>query len=791
MKLSEQWLREWVSPSLNGKQLCSKLTMCGLEVESYSPVSEKFSNVIVAQVVLVEKHPNADRLHVCRVDIGKSELLTIVCGATNVRPGLKVAASLEGAVLPNKMMITNSKIRGVSSQGMLCSAKELCLAEESQGVIELPQDAPLGQEVWDYLKLADHVIDVSITPNRGDCLSILGLAKEIAAETQSQLTMPSFPSVKANINDTFPVIVDAAVECPRYVARIIRKVKADATTPIKMQEYLRRSGIRCINPIVDVMNYVMLELGQPMHAFDLKMLTGEIYVRMAKAKEKIKLLDSSTIELKSDTLVIADQEKPQALAGIMGGIESAVTLLTEDIFLESAYFNPTTITQAVRQYGLNSESSYRFERSVDSTLQNLAIERATQLLLEIVGGQAGPVMEVINEKNLPQIDTILLRSARIEKILGLKIPDQDIESLLQRLEFNCKKISDGWQVVIPLRRPDITKEIDLIEEVMRLYGYENLPQHTPYAVLQVTPRREDQIPLSLFKRIFCDLGYHEVITYSFIDKKSQSLFDPNAVYKELANPITAEMTVMRTSLWPGLVNTLLYNKNRQQTRIRLFEAGLKFIEHNNELFQQKVISGLISGSAFPEQWGVSTREVDFFDMKGDLEAIFKQTYVENEFIFKPGFHPVLHPGQTAEIYRERNYIGICGALHPHIVQKLDIYKSFVFELLYEPLEIACIPAFTEVSKFPEIRRDIAILVDQSVSSELIRNAISETARELLKDINVFDVYQGKGISPDRKSIALTLILQHSSRTLVDQEVVDLMERVTDTLKQKFAAELRG
>lgn len=791
MKLSEQWLREWVNPSLNSEQLCAKLTMSGLEIESCSPVSEKFSNVVVGLVKQVEKHPDADRLRVCQVDAGKSELLTIVCGAANVRPNLKVAASLEGAVLPNKMTITRSKIRGVSSQGMLCSAKELGLAEESQGIIELPEDAPVGKEIWEYLKLADNIIDVSITPNRGDCLSVLGLAKEIAAETQCQLTAPAINTVKAVINDTIPVTVDAKTECPRYAGRVIRNINADAKTPIEMQEKLRRSGIRCIHPVVDVMNYVMLELGQPMHAFDLNKLKGGIHVRMAKTNEQIKLLDENTVKLTTDTLVIADQDDPVAIAGVMGGLDSAVTLQTKDIFLESAYFNSIAIVKSSRHYGMTSDSSYRFERHVDSTMQTHAIERATQLLLEIVGGQAGPVIEVVNEKNLPQSKTISLRSARVEKILGLKIPDQEIEAILNRLEFVCKKTSEGWQVTVPIRRPDITIEVDLIEEIMRLHGYEKLPQHTPFARMQINPLSEEKITLSILRRILCDLGYHETITYSFVDKKSQALFDPDNTPKELSNPMTAEMSVMRTSLWPGLVNTLIYNLNRQQARVRLFETGLKFIEKNNEILQQRVIAGLITGPVLPEQWSTARREVDFFDLKGDLETIFKQTFEEKEFSFKPGTHPALHPGQTAEIYRKGKYIGVCGGLHPTIVQTLDISKTFVFELSLDSLEMALVPLFDEISKFPEIRRDIAILVDQSVSSELIGNAISETAGELLKGINIFDVYQGKGIAANHKSVALALTLQHASRTLVDQEVADLMERVTDVLKQRFAAELRG
>lgn len=791
MKLSEQWLREWVNPSLSREELCAKLTLCGLEVDGQHPVVEKFSHVVIAEVVQVEKHPNADRLHVCQVDIGQAPLLTIVCGATNVKPGMKTPAALEGAVLPSKITISRSKLRGVTSQGMLCSMKDLGLAEESAGLLELPHDAPLGQPIWDYLNLSDYVIDVSITPNRGDCLSILGLAKEVAAETGAKLTPPDMANMPAVISDALPVKIEAEAECPRYVGRIIRQLKTTAKTPIKLQERLRRAGVRCISPVVDVMNYVMLELGQPMHAFDLHTLKGGIHVRKARATEKLTLLDNQTVELDTDTLIIADQDKPLAIAGVMGGLESAVTTSTQDIFLESAYFTPETVMRAVRKYNIASESSYRFERGVDPYLQVLAIERATQLLLEIVGGEAGPLIEVSQPAHLPQAANIILRTKRVEKILGIHISSQDIEALLHSLEFTSEKIAEGWRVTVPARRSDVTQEIDLIEEIMRLYGYEKLPQHTPSAILSVTPCPEEKTTVSSLRKLLCHLGYHEVITYSFIDKSSQALFDPAQVAKELTHPLTAEMAVMRTSLWPGLVHTLSYNVNRQQSRVRLFEVGLRFLQQENDLLQQRVISGLISGSLFPEQWSLPAREADFFDLKGDLENLFKLTFADKEYIFKPADHPALHPGQSAKIYYRNHLVGLCGALHPKIVQTLSIPRAFVFELLLDHLENGNVPYYTEVSKFPEIRRDIAILVDQSVSSELIRGTISDTVGEWLRDVTVFDVYQGKGIAPSKKSIALTLILQHASRTLVDPEVTEMMERVTDTLKQRFAAELRG
>ena len=775
-----------MNPPLTREQLGEKLTMAGLEVEGYAPVAEKFSHVVVAQVVQVEKHPEADRLHLCQVDIGKPQLLNIVCGAKNVKAGMKVPAALEGAVLPNKMTITASKIRGAVSEGMLCAARELGLGEDNPGLFELPADAPLGHDIWDYLKLSDHILEIAVTPNRGDCLSMLGLAKEIAALTQSKLNLLDIPSVKSIISDQLSVVVHHPDVCPRYVGRIIRGVKADATTPIWLQERLRRSNVRCINPVVDVTNYVMLELGQPMHAFDLQKIAGNIQVRMARANEQLELLNAQTVQLQKDTLVIADEEKPLALAGIMGGLFSGVTLLTKDILLEGAFFNSKYIARTGRQYNLNSESSYRFERGIDPTLQIQAMERATQLLLEIVGGQAGPIIEVVHANHLPTPLTISLREARVEKILGFKIANNDIEIMLKQLGFTCESSADGWKVTVPPRRSDITLEADLIEEVIRVYGYDRVPLHHSRATLQISSRSENKL-----KQLLCDLGYHEAVTYSFIDKKLQSLFDPNQLPKELVNPITAEMSVMRTNLWPGLVSALLYNQNRQEPRVRLFEVGLRFIVKDNQLLQQKVVSGLVSGTAFPEQWAVSSRPLDFFDVKGDLQHIFKLTFLEKEFTFKPGTHPTLHPGQSADIYRGNQYVGVMGALHPSVMQALDISNVFVFELLIDQLDAVCIPRYKEISKFPEIRRDIAILIDQTIPSELIRDTISEVAGELLKDVNVFDVYQGKGIVSTHKSIALALTLQHSSRTLVDQEVADLLDRVVGVLKQRFAAELRG
>lgn len=791
MKLSEHWLREWVNPALTREQLCAQLTMAGLEVDELAPASEEFTGVVVGKILSIEKHPEADRLNICSVDVGTGIPVTIVCGAKNVKVGMNVPAALEGATLP-KIKITQTEIRGVSSHGMLCSAIELGLSEKGDGLLQLPHDAPVGVNIWEYLKLTDFVIDVAITPNRGDCLSMMGMAKEISALTETSLHIPNIPTIKPAINDTLPIKIEMPAECPRYVGRIIRDVKADTSSPMWMQERLRRGGIRCINAVVDVMNYVMLELGQPMHAFDLQHIANEIVVRLAKPAEELALLDGQTVKLDTNTLVIADKTKPLAIAGVMGGLDSGVTLQTKDILLESAFFQPAIIAGCGRRYGLGSDSSYRFERGIDPTIQVLAIERATELLLEIVGGKPGPVMESVHEAQLPQPAKIVLRKSRVVKILGLTIPDRNIENIMQRLGFTCKAMPEGWEVIVPARRSDITIEVDLIEEIIRLYGYDKLPLHLPTSGMQIHPRPESKLYTSLLRRTLCDLGYNEVVTYSFIDKKLQTLFDPERTAKALLNPITSDMDVMRTNLWPGLVNTLLYNLNRQQSRAKLFEVGLRFIVQGNDIAQEKVLSGLVYGNAFPEQWGIPNREIDFFDLKGDLQNMFNLTLEGQNFTFKSGSHPALHPGQTAAIYRQDKLIGMIGALHPAVIQALDIPgKIFVFELLLDELEVAHLPHATEISKFPENRRDIAILVDRAVPVQLIQDTITEVAGELLQNVDVFDVYQGKGIATDRKSIALALTLQHTSRTLRDEEVTELMERVIVTLKDRFAAELRG
>lgn len=795
MKISEAWLREWANPILTRDELSKTLTMGGFEVEELSPVAETFAGVVIGEVVSIERHNKKDQLQVCKVNINKPHLLTIVCGAPNVRTGMKVPVAMINSLLPNKITITATLLHGIESEGMLCSASELGLAEESQGLLELPQDAPLGEDLWSYLELEDYTLDVSITPNRGDCLSVRGLSREVAALTRTPLLDLSISQVKSVIKDTIPVKVIAKKGCPRYVGRVIRGVKVDVQTPAWMRERLRRSGVRSINPIVDVTNYVMLELGQPMHAFDLNKIKKEITVRESKQGEQIILLDGSDKTLDDKTLVIADHENPLAIAGVMGGLDSSVTSLTNDIFLESAYFSPQTIARQRQFYNLSSESAYRFERSIDPTIQVEAIERATQLILEIAGGKPGPVIEEVSTNDLPRLAPIKLIKNKVTDVLGVDVPNKEIENIFALLKFKPKKASAkeaAWDVQVPPYRLDMSLPEDLIEEIARLYGYDKIPTHFIKAQLKIAQHIENGSDLSFLRQSLSDQGFHEIISYSFIDKKLQELLDPKVTARELMNPITADMTVMRTNLWPGLVNALLYNKSRQQARVRLFEIGTCFVTHGTELLQQPRLGGLISGFALPEQWGVPVREADFYDLKGSIENLLALLGEPSDFSFKQDTHPALHPGQTASIYHKDQKIGLLGALHPTVLQALDLTdKVFVFELDLNLLKKAEVRHFREISKFPEIRRDIALIVNQAIPVKDIQDTIKLIAGDWLKYIFIFDVYQGKGITPGLKSVALALILQHPTRTLVDDEVAELMERVIATLRQQLGAELRS
>jgi phenylalanyl-tRNA synthetase beta chain len=638
----------------------------------------------------------------------------------------------------------------------------------------------------------DDVIDLSITPNRGDCLSIRGIAREVSALTRSPLLNKiKYSSVEPVSNMKLDILVEAKKDCPIYLGRIIRNVNAETPSPSWLKERLQASGINSINPIVDVTNYVMLELGQPMHAFDLDTIQQKIIVRKSTQGEQITLLDGSEKTLDAETLIIADEKKPLAMAGVMGGIDSSVTLLTKNIFLESAFFTPQIVARQRQYYGLASDSAYRFERGVDFTIQREAMERATQLILEITRGEAGPVIEVAPTDVKPKSCSVTLTHDKMTKVLGISIDKNEVDNIFKALAFPFKQNNDEWTVEIPPYRSDITLPEDLIEEVARIHGYDKIPVHALKGELQVA-HAEEEMDLNPLKQVLCDEGYHEVISYSFVDSNMQQLLHPDSRACELVNPITAEMSVMRTNLWPGLVNAMLYNKSRQQHRIRLFETGTCFIQHENQLVQETRLGGLATGLAAPEQWGIKNREVDFYDLKGDLERVLSFLNSDFKLSFKPETHPGLHPGQCAGIYQDQQKIGVLGALHPEVLQALDMTgsKVFVYELQLKHLKMEKANASHEISKFPEIRRDLAMLINEAIPASEIQDTIKVIAGDWLKDVFIFDVYQGKGISPGLKSIALAILLQHPTRTLVDDEVTAFMERVITTLKGQLGAELR-
>ncbi len=791
MKFSEHWLREWANPGIGTDELAHLLTLAGLEVEAVEPVAGDFSQVVVGQVTAIEPHPDASKLKVCRVDVGGDEPLQIVCGAANVAVDLKAPVALVGARLPGGMKIKKAKLRGVPSFGMLCSEAELGLAESADGLMALPADAPLGVDIRDYLQLDDRSIELGLTPNRGDCLSIAGVAREVGVVARCEVKAPEVAEIAPATDASFPVRVTAPDDCPRYVGRVITGIDPQAVTPLWMQEALRRSGLRSLGPVVDVTNFVMLELGQPMHAFDLDRLDGGIHVRHATAGEGITLLDGQAIDLDAGTLVIADEKAPQALAGIMGGQDSAVSEATRNLFLESAFFNPLCVAGRARSFGLHTDSSHRFERGVDPQLQRRALERATELLLKIVGGQPGPVTELTQGERLPKQPAITLRRARIVRILGAEIADAEVEDILCRLGMQLTAAEEGWRVVPPSFRFDLEIEVDLIEELARIHGYESLPSSRPQASIAMQPQPEGRVPLARLQQILVDRGYHEAITYSFVEPGLLEALDPQATPVRLSNPISEDMSVMRTSLWPGLVKTLAYNLNRQQDRVRLFETGLKFVRQADELAQEKCIAGLVSGALYPEQWGEAGRAVDFYDLKGDVEALLATLGKAGGIRFTAQTHPALHPGQSARILLDDQAIGWIGAIHPAIEREIGInQRAYVFELSLSCFDQAAVPRFTPVSRYPAIRRDLALLVDRGVSAAELEKVVRAHADPTLRDFHLFDVYEGEGIDSGRKSIAFGLTFQDQSRTLEDGDIDRALSRILSALTDKLGATLR-
>ncbi|NLS12949.1 phenylalanine--tRNA ligase subunit beta [Vibrio sp. SM6] len=800
MKFSESWLREWVNPAITTDELTHQITMAGLEVDDVLPVAGSFNGVKVGYVVECGQHPDADKLRVTKVDVGEEELLDIVCGAANCRQGLKVAVATVGAVLPGDFKIKKAKLRGQPSHGMLCSFSELGIDVESNGIMELAEDAVIGTDFREFLGLDDVTIDVDLTANRADCFSIRGLAREVGVLNRADVAQPEVAAVAETIADTVSIEVKAPAACPRYLGRVIKNVNVQAETPLWMQEKLRRCGIRSIDPVVDVTNYVLLEQGQPMHAFDLAKIEGGIVVRLAEQGEKLTLLDGSEAELNADTLVVADHNKALAIAGIFGGEGSGVTTETKDVLLECAFFAPDHIRGRARSYGLHTDSSMRYERGVDYALQVTAMARATELLVEICGGEVAPVVAVESEADLPKPNHVALRRTKLDNLLGHHIADSDVVEILERLGMSVEANAEGWVAVAPTWRFDIAIEQDLIEEVGRIYGYDNIPNQHPVAALKMHDQVEAVQPLKRVRDLLVDRGYHEAITYSFVEPEQQKLIVPGVEPLILPFPISADMSAMRLGLIQGLLNTVVHNQKRQQPRVRLFEYGLRFIpceSAENGMRQEPMLAGVISGARSEEHWDIATNTVDFFDMKGDLEAILELSANEKAYSFvalspeSKKANPALHPGQSAAIMVDGKEVGVIGTVHPELERKFGLNgRTIVFEIEWNAINAKVIPEAVALSKFPANRRDIAVVVDDAVASGDIVNACLEQGGEFLKAAKLFDVYVGKGVEEGKKSLAIALTLQSVERTLEDADIAGAVDAIVAHISTKFGASLR-
>ena len=781
MQFSEAWLRSLVNPALDTPQLAHALTMAGLEVEALTPAAPPFSNVVVAEILSAEKHPDADRLRVCQVDVGESAPVTIVCGAPNAAAGLKVPCARPGAQLPG-IEIKVAKVRGVESFGMLCSTKELGLEGVAEGLMVLDADAPVGEDFRNWLSLDDTLITLKLTPNRADCLSLQGLAREVGAITGAEVRLPQVQEAATRIQDAVSVQLSASEACPRYLARVVRGINVQATTPHWMAERLERSGIRPLLAPIDITNYVMLELGQPMHAFALSRLNGGIEVRMARPGEKLELLNGQTAELAPDMLVIADASGPVALAGIMGGLPTSVERVTVDVMLEAAFFAPTAIAGRARRLGLSTDSSHRFERGVDFGATRQAMERATQLLFDICGGQVGPITEAVAD--LPQRESITLRLARLKRVAGIGLDADQVVRDFTALGMNVERQGDSLVVTPPSFRFDLAIEEDLIEEAVRLFGYDNIPAQPPAAPSRMLPQDETVLADDTLRQMLVDLDYQEVITYSFVDPAWETALDANARPLPLANPLASQLSAMRTTLWGGLMETLRHNLNRQQERVRIFELGRVYASLAD---QPMKLGGLVYGDALPEQWGAPSRRVDFFDLKGDLERLFG-----NALDARRGEHPALHPGQCAELWAHGQAIGWIGTLHPRLVQAFDLPAAPVlFELDSQALAQRGLPRHASLSRFPQVRRDLAFVLDVHTPADELLAALNEVASVQVRSIDVFDDYRGKGMAENQKSLAIRVVMQDTERTLTDQEVEDAVQKLVDAALRQCNASLRA
>ena len=791
MRISVNWLNEWLGTPAEARDLATRLTMAGLEVEGIEPAAPSLAGIVVGEIVECGKHPNADSLSVCKVQAGGSEPLQIVCGAPNARVGLKAPLATVGTKMPGGMEIKQAKLRGVESHGMLCSARELGLAEDSSGLLELPADSVVGQSITAALDLADTLLEINLTPNRGDCMGVLGVAREAAVLTGTTLGGPALRAVPAQSTERFPVELAPGAGCARFAARVIRGVRPEAQAPLWLRERLRRSGLRSISAVVDVTNYVMLELGQPMHAYDLRELDGGIVVRRAHAGETLRLLDGRDVVLDESVLVIADHAKALGLAGVMGGEHTGIGAATTDVLLEVAYFQPQAIAGRGRRYGLVTDASQRFERGVDPTLQERAIERATELLLACAGGTPGPTEVTELRGELPPRAAVRFRPERARRVIGVTIDDTGIGDILRRLGMQVEQGAPEWRVTPPSWRFDVAIEEDLIEEVARVHGFDRIPETDPATPLAIPAIAETRVTPETVADLLVQRGYHEAITYSFVDPQLQAVLCPGEPTLRLANPISADLAEMRVSLWPGLVRALGENQRRQQPRVRLFELGRKFQVEGGTLQEIPVLAGIAAGAALPEQWGVAAADVDFFDVRADVDAVLRATGAIGEFSFEPGSHPALHPGQCARILRNGVAVGWLGRLHPEVMRRLELtYSAVLFEIETESGLEARVPRMTEISRFPAVRRDLAVLVAEAVPVEALLGTVRRAAGGLLTGVVVFDIYRGQGIADGFKSVAIGLNLQDISRTLTDVDTDAVVAQVVAGLERELDATIR-
>ncbi|MEX0977135.1 MAG: phenylalanine--tRNA ligase subunit beta [Woeseia sp.] len=790
MRIPESWLREWVDPSLDTRALADRLTLAGHEVDDIERHGDGLDDIVVAEVLAAHKHPDADTLSVCQVATD-GYTVQVVCGAPNVRIGMKGAYAPAGATLPDGTRIRRRKIRGVESNGMLCSEWELGIGEDADGIIELAADALPGTRLTRLWQLPDHILELNLTPNRGDCFSIRGIAREVSALTGAPLK-PQLTEAVTPVNGVSrSVMIDDPDSCPRFAGRTLRGIDPRARTPQWMSERLRRCGIRSIHPVVDVTNYVMLETGQPLHAYDDDRLRGAIHPRFAGKGETVTLLDEREVNLNSDTLVISDDSGPIGLAGIMGGLTTAVTADTVNVFFEAAFWPQALVAGRARAYGLHTDASLRFERGVDPAGQAQAVERATRLLLDIAGGAPGPLDDQCHADAVPVNPWIELRRERLASLLGARLADEQVAAILEGLGLAVDAMPAGWRVQAPGFRFDLQIETDLIEEVARVYGYERIPETTATAALPLRPVTEQRVDLERISQTLVARDYCEVVTYSFIDTESNRRFTGSETELELSNPISSEMSVMRGSLLPGMLKVAATNLARQQTRIRLFEIGTSFHGSLSKPVEIQRLAGLMLGPLQDEQWGSVQRNADFFDIKSDIEALLLLTGASTSVTYEPTEHPALQPGQTARILRNGQVVGLAGKLHPSAGRWFDINREIVlFELAIQPAFAAEIPRAEAPSRFPSVRRDIAVVVDNDVAVDQLINVVLSAAPDIIRQVVIFDVYCGPGIEAGRKSVALGLILQETSRTLTDDDADSATLAAVRGLQRELAAILR-